>query len=134
MRFTSCGLYPYWGRFQDKRPREGQGDLKFIPALELNLVLKRNVKAKDCRTRFQSKEDRALLGDVFRPAWAVDRERCIPALPDFARHFGERAESSARAGSARGAITESLDALGDGVTIAVHACHHDDLSMPPVVS
>ena len=52
VRFRGRGLHPYWGRFQNEGPREGQGDLKFVPALELNFVLKRNVKAENCSARF----------------------------------------------------------------------------------
>src|SRR5215471_18709282 len=109
VRFRGCGRHPYWRRLQNEGSREGQGDLKLIPALQLDLVLKRDVKAKNRRAAFQCKENRSLLRDVFRPARAIDCECCISPLPDFARHFCQRPESSAGTGSARGAITESSD-------------------------
>src|SRR5690242_5366955 len=120
VRFGGCWRHPDRRRLQDKRFREGQRDLKFVPALELNFVLKGDVEAENCGAGFQSKENGALLGDIFRTAWAVDRERCVTPLPDFARHLGEGAEASPRAGSASGAVAESYDALGDGVSVAIH--------------
>ena len=51
----------------------------------------------------------------------------------YARHLGQRAEAASRAGSARGDVSQSTDALRNGFPVAIHAGHDHDAVVPPVV-
>ena len=79
---------PNGRRLQHKRWSERQRNLEFIPALELDFVFHRNVKAKNRRARIQCEQDWALFCEVFWPAGTVNRKSAIAASPDFARHLG----------------------------------------------
>jgi len=133
VRFGGIRGHPDWRCLQHERFCERQRDLKLVPTVELDLVLHRDVKAKDRSARLQREQHGALLGNVPRPARPIDRKSRIVPLADFARHLGQSAEPTARTRSASGAIAEALNALSDGLAVAIHAGHNDDATVPPVV-
>ena len=104
-----------------------------IPAIELDLVFQGNMKAEDGGPGLEGEQNGALFSDVAGAAWAVDREGGVAALADQLRHFRQGAHPAARAGAAGGAVTEALDALGDGFAVEIHAGHDDDAAVSPVV-
>ena len=91
------------------------------------------MKAENRSACFEREQDRALFCDVFRPARAVNGEGAIPSSPDFARHLHQSSKPPAGAGAASRAVTESLDALGDRVPVAVHAGHDDNATIAPII-
>src|SRR2546422_8396950 len=103
------------------------------PTVQLDLVLHRNVKAEDCRAGFQREQHRALFCDVSRTARPIDRKCSVAAVPDVARHLRQRAEAAAGAGSSRRAISKSLNALRDSFAVTIHAGHHDNAAVAPVI-
>src|SRR2546425_6084018 len=113
---------------------EWQRNLKFVPAIQLDLVFHGNVKTEDCGTCLERKQHRALLCDVPRTAGSIDRKRRVPSAPDFSRHFGEGSKASPGAGTSCRTIPEALNALGDDLAVAVHAGHDNDAAVAPVVS
>ena len=53
VRFGGTWRHPDGRRLQHQRRSKGHRDLKFIPTLELDFVLHRNVEAKDGGAGFQ---------------------------------------------------------------------------------
>src|SRR5262249_38441051 len=133
VRFGGARGHPDWRRLQHERFCEGQRDLKLIPTVELDLVFHRDVKAKNRSARLQREQHWALLGNVPRPTRSINRKSRIAPLADFTRHPGQSTEPTARAGSPSGAIAEALNALSDGLAVAIHAGHDDDATVSPVV-
>src|SRR5262245_45817236 len=91
------------------------------------------MKTKDGCAGFQREKDWALFGNVFRPPGAINCESAITALADFASHLAKSTKTAAGAGSARSEVSESFDAFGDNVSVAIQAGHDGDPASPPVV-
>jgi hypothetical protein len=127
------GLYPDRRRLQDDRPSEWQGDLKVIPAVQLDLSSHRDMKAKDGGPRLHGKQDGPLLGDVSWAPGSVNGKGGIAAIPDVVCHLCQSPQAAARTRAAGGAITEALYALRDRFAVQVLAGHDDDATFAPVV-
>src|SRR6267142_893909 len=91
------------------------------------------MKAKNRGAGLHGKKNGALFGDVSRAARAVDRKCRIPPAADIASHLRESFEAASRAGTARGTISESLNALRNGFAVTIHAGHHHDAAIPPII-
>src|SRR5215475_4599330 len=88
---------------QDDRWRKRHRNLKVIPAVQLDLMLHRDMKAKDWCSRFPSEQNRTLLRLVARSAWAIHRECGVTAVADLSRHFGECPQPAGGTRAARSA-------------------------------
>src|SRR6476469_7568511 len=100
VRFRGTCRNPDRRSLQNERLREGDGDLKFVPAPELDPMLQRDVKTKDGRACLQREENRTLFGDIPGAAGPVDGKSPIASVTDFAGHFRQGPEASARARAA----------------------------------
>src|SRR5262249_23903546 len=101
--FSGTARHPDGLRLQHERRSEGKWDLEFIPALQLDLMFHRNVKAKNRCAGLEGEQDWALLRDVSRDAGSIDRERAVHAPSDFTGHLGQSPKATARTRAARGA-------------------------------
>src|SRR5438876_7887155 len=104
-----------------------------VPTIKLDFVLHGNVKAENCRARLEREKHRALLCNVSGTAGSVDCECRVAAPPDLARHIGQGPKAAARAGAARRSISETLNTFRDDLAVPVHARHHDDAAVPPII-
>src|SRR5205823_10174251 len=134
VRFGGIGGYPDGRCFQDNGSGERQRNLKFVPTIELDLVFHGNVKTEDCGASLQSQQHRPLLCDIARPARTIDGECRVATTPHFSPHFDERSKAATGTGTSCRTITETLNALGDDLAIAVHTRHDNDAAVAPVVS
>jgi len=133
VRFGGIRGRPYrWG-FQNASAGERQGNLKFVPTLELDPVLHGNVKAENGGARLHCEKNGTLFCDVARASRAIDCESRVATLPDHPRHLGQSTEASPGTRTARGAIAEFLNALCDRVAVAIQTGHNDDPAVAPIV-
>src|SRR4030095_3051773 len=114
------GMHPDRRSLQNDRGRKRHRNLKVIPAAQLDLMLHRDMKAKNSSARFSSEQNRTLLCLVARSAGTIHRERSVTAVTDFSRHFYHCPQPPGGARAACGAKSEALDALSDGFAIAAH--------------
>src|SRR5437016_1188894 len=92
------------------------------------------MKAEDCRACFPREQYRTLFCDIARTARPIDRECRIAPLPNIAGHLGQSAKAAAGTRATRCAEPETLNTLRNGFAVAIHAGHHDDAAVPPVIS
>jgi len=120
-------------RLKHDRLREWQRDLKLVPALELDFVFHRNMKAEDRSARFEPQQNRSLLGDVARAAGTVDRKRCVLAVANIFYELSQSAQASLGTGAARHSESESPDALSDAFTVHILTRHDNDPAISPEI-
>src|SRR5207248_3335194 len=112
---------------------ERQRDLKFVPAMELDLVFHGNVKTEDGGARFQRKQHRALFCDIPWSSGSIDGKCRVATISDLPGHFSEGSKAATRAGTSGRTITEVLNALGDNLAVAVHTGHDNDAAAAPII-
>src|ERR1051326_8270256 len=92
------------------------------------------MKTKDGRAGFACKHRGSGFRNIPRSAWPVDGKGGVASLANQLRQFHERAHPAARTGTACGSVAKSLNTLGNGFTVKVHAGHDDNTPIAPVVS
>lgn len=104
--------------------REWLGDDHPVPRIELPGSLDRNVKAVDRLAGLLGQQDGSGLGDVARPARAVDGKHRRVSQLDFAPHSDQRANAASRTRSPDRTKPEFTQNAGYIFAIEAAADHH----------
>src|SRR6185436_17200890 len=133
--FLFAGFRGYPDRFTLKNfgLRERQGNLKLIPALELDSMFHRNMEAENRGARLVAEQNRTLFGDVAGPARSIDGKCRVPATANVARKLGQSLHASFRTGATRHAVSESLDAPGDAFAVQILTGHDNNSATFPEI-
>ena len=131
--FGGIGGDPYRFRLKQDSFGEGNRNLKFIPALQLDLMFHGDVEAKDCGSRFESQQYGTLFGDIAWTARSINGERRVFSASNIPHQLSQCPEAPSRAGAARGAETKPLDTLRDAFAVQILTGHDNNAAIPPVV-